>query len=71
MLTETKPPAIESKQIDDFISQLKSQKTQKELEITKKVEIISIRNFIKQFRDIVSEDATKKLKVKGILDSNR
>jgi hypothetical protein len=71
VLTETKPPAIESKQIDDFISQLKSQKTQKELEITKKVEIISIRNFIKQFRDIVSEDATKKLKVKGILDSNR
>jgi hypothetical protein len=64
-LVETKAPIIESKQIDDFISQLKSQKTQKEMQNSKKMEILSIRNYIKQFRNILTEDATKKLKVKG------
>lgn len=71
VLVETKAPTIESKQIDDFISQLKSQKTQKETEIAKKIDVISIRNFIKQFRNTVSEDATKKLKVKGKIVNNR
>jgi len=65
VLMETKAPTIESKQIDDFISQLKSQKTQKEMQNSKKMEVLSIRNYIKQFKNILTEDATKKLKVKG------
>ena len=65
-LVETKAPTVESKQMDDFISQLKNQKNNKEIQNYNKQELLSIRNYVKRFKNILTEDATKKLKVKGI-----